>query len=136
MTTTRQTATLPAGITENGRMLNGDKEQTRAWAIVARYKGQWVQPVTVRCWMGRSRSASTVYASVWASGPGYRWFAGHGKAGGYGYCRHSAAVGAAISSAGIKLARSISGVGDSAVEEALQAIARALGYRVFTIVRL
>lgn len=130
-----QTAKLPAAPTENGKMLDGEKEQTRAWAIVARHKGKWVQPITVRCWMGRSRNASTVYASVWASGPG-RWYAGHGTAGGYGYCRHSAAVGAAFDSAGIKLARSISGVGESAVEEALCATARALGYRSFTIVRL
>lgn len=130
----KQVATLPeATHSENGRMHDGDKEQTRFYAVVARVKGEWEQPITVRVWMGRSRSASVVYASIWASGPG-RHYGGHGRAGGYGYCKPSAAIGAAIRSAGITLAQRIDGVGDGAIRDALRAIARALGYRDVCIV--
>jgi len=53
---------------------------------------------------------------------------GSGSAGGYGYCKMSAAAGEAIANAGITLSRSISGVGESAVCEAMHAIAAALGH--------
>jgi hypothetical protein len=130
----KQIEKLPAEThTENGRMLDGDKEQTAFYAVVVRRKGEWHEPVRARVWMGRSSSASVVYASVWASGAG-RWYAGHGRAGGYGYHKKSAAIDAAIRSSGITLSASISGVGDGAIRDALAAIARALGYRVFTIV--
>jgi hypothetical protein len=52
---------------------------------------------------------------------------GTGSAGGYGYHRPSAAAAEAISNAGITLSKSISGVGDTAIREALKAIAAALG---------
>lgn len=56
---------------------------------------------------------------------------GTGWAGGYGYHRPSAAAEAAIINAGFTLSKSISGVGDSAIEEAIKTIAKALGYKKF-----
>jgi hypothetical protein len=58
---------------------------------------------------------------------------GSGRAGGCGYHRGSAAAGAAISNAGFALAKSINGVGDSAIEEALCAIAKAIGIKSFVL---
>ena len=89
--------------------------------------------ITARCYMGRSASASTVYASIWINSPGYH-SSGKGKASGYGYHKESAAIGAAIESAGITLDQSIDGVGDAAIEEALKAIASALGFSHVLIV--
>jgi hypothetical protein len=53
---------------------------------------------------------------------------GTGKAGGYGYHRESAAAHDAITAAGYILSESISGVGESAIERALVAIATFHGY--------
>ena len=53
---------------------------------------------------------------------------GTGSAGGYGYHRPSAAAAEAIRNAGIELDGDISGRGDSAIEEAVKAIAEAVGY--------
>ena len=89
--------------------------------------------ITVRCYMGRSSSASVVYASIWINSPGYH-SSGKGKASGYGYHKESAAIAAAIESAGITLDQSIDGVGDAAIEEALKAIASALGFSHVLIV--
>lgn len=53
---------------------------------------------------------------------------GTGSAGGYGYHRPSAAAAEAIRNAGIELDKDISGVGDTAIEQAVKAIAEAVGY--------
>ncbi len=137
-------ATLPTSPQSNGRMLDRDKEQTKMFKVIAykagagRYSSDsasrnFCEPVTVRCWMGRSSSASVVYAAAWIN-EGANYSSGSGKAGGYGYCKHSAAIAAALRSAGVKLNKDISGVGESAVRDALAAIARALGFRQFVIV--
>jgi len=143
-------AKLPADNVYNGKNLSADKELVRSYNVVAIHKGEFRDCITVRCWMGRSRNASVTYATIWAQGPQDRSFMGHGRAGGYGYHRVSAAIQEAITSAGIELFGSpyssrgekpnfrkracIAGVGDSAVRHALEAIARALGYRKFTII--
>lgn len=127
----RQTAKLPTTPTYNGRWAD-NKEQTHALAVVAVKSGKFAQPVTVRWWMSRTADgASPVYCSIWTDGG-----AGHGRARGYGYDKRSAALAAALDSAGITLSKSIAGVGDSATREAVGAIARALGYRKTTIVEL
>ena len=56
------------------------------------------------------------------------WNSGGGNAGGYGYHRGSAAFEAALNDAGITLSKSISGAGESAMDEAMRAIALELGY--------
>jgi hypothetical protein len=80
------------------------------------------------------------YACLWVHVPGTRHpfdtpqiqegvhTSGSGSAGGYGYCKMSAAAGEAIRNAGFTLSRSINGVGESAVCEAMHAIAAELGH--------
>ena len=92
------------------------------------YKGEIVTPVTVRCFMGRSAQSSTVYACAWINGRGHER-SGAGQAGGHGYHKESAAIGAALDSAGVSLAQNIDGVGESAVKEAILAIVKKMGYR-------
>lgn len=127
-----QHATLPAEDTTNG-WWQDNKEQTSFWRVVALKSGEFKHPITVRVWYGRSRNASTCYAALWASNH-TRSLGGSGSAGGYGYHRESAAVDEAFRSAGIKLRLNINGAGESAIRDALTALAVALGYRKFSIV--
>lgn len=53
---------------------------------------------------------------------------GSGSAGGYGYCKQSAAAGEAIANAGFELSESISGRGESAIKSAVLAIASTCGW--------
>lgn len=91
----------------------------------------------------------TCYASIWIRGQNglmHSYGRGQGKAGGYGYHKPSAALADAINDAGITLhgdvygrtastaQASISGVGDSAMVAACEAIARAVtGKRRFIV---
>lgn len=75
----------------------------------------------------------TAYCALWISDK-TRYGRGQGKAGGGGYHKASAALADAIKDAGVELDRSISGVGDAAMEQACEAIARALtGKRRFIV---
>lgn len=142
-------AIFPKSGTQNARNLSGDKELVSEYHVIVYQDGEFHTPVHVMCWMGRSSSASTVYASVWVSDKrGDRWFSGHGSAGGYGYHKESAAIQEALNSAGIELRGDvygrddakknqpahIGGVGESAIRAALDAVARKCGYRKFTII--
>src|SRR5690606_3065831 len=87
-----------------------------------------VELAQARFWMARrSDGASPVYCSVWTYREG-RHTAGHGRARGYGYHRQSAALAAALDSAGITLAEPIDGRGDGAMRDALLAVGVAMGY--------
>lgn len=125
------------------------------WSIVTLHKRKLKTVVRAECRMSFSRNASTVYANLWVSGS--KETSGHGRAGGYGYHKISAAIADAITCAGIELYGSpyadkgvvmrqatssgklepedlkkrcsIHGVGDRAVNDALMAIAEAAGYR-------
>ena len=121
-------ATLPAVDVSNARQPN-KKELVRALSLVVVKKSEIQEVVTIRCYMGRSSSASVVYACIWVRVNGGRYTSGRGQAGGYGYHKISAAIGDAITSAGIKLDQDIDGRGDSSVREAMEAIGVALGYR-------
>lgn len=76
-------------------------------------------------------SAYTVYCVVWFHGYriGSASARGCGKAGGYGYHKPSAALDSALKDAGFSLSADIHGVGDSAMESALQAIAEHVGLK-------
>lgn len=77
--------------------------------------------VTLRIYSTQSRN----YACVWINnGAAGIHLSGGGYAGGYGYHRASAAAQAALNDAGVILGENISGVGDSAIERALLAVAR------------
>jgi hypothetical protein len=87
-------------------------------------------PVQLRLYgTGRTNSAC-----LWINHNGTHR-AASGIAGGCGYHRPSAAAGAAIAHAGIKLSQDIDGVGDNAIDEALCAIAEALGLTTYGITR-
>jgi hypothetical protein len=80
-------------------------------------------PVTIRLyWPG-----SVCYACIWVNGEAIHT-SGSGSAGGGGYCKASAAAGEAIRNAGFTLQSRIDGVGTNAIEQAVLAIAAAVGY--------
>lgn len=142
---------------DNGRNYADKKETTDTYNLIAYYKGEFYNLITCRTYMGRSPNASSIYASIWVhrphrTGKGELYCAGHGVAGGYGYHKASAAIGEAIESAGIELYGStyhvpkgekedftkrarINGVGSTAIESALIAIGRALGFTKLHLVK-
>ena len=136
MTYAKLTAKIPAATVEaykagtldtyTGKNYSGEKETVNSYNVVAVVKGRPVDVITCRIYMGRGRNSSTVYATVWLHGKEYHG-SGSGQAGGYGYNKESAAVDTALCMAGVKLSRSIHGTGET--REALEATARALGYR-------
>ena len=135
---------------QHGKNYGDKKETINQYNAVLIYKGKIVNPITARWYMGRSSSASVIYSSVWIGGE-YKAgkgisVAGTGSASGYGYCKQSAAFQFAIKDAGVKLYGSpyyigrdevedfkkechIDGAGMTAVENAMIAICKALGYR-------
>lgn len=138
-------AKLPTSSTENAKNLDGDKERVSSYNLIGvSAEGIPIEIIDCRVWMGRSTSASVVYASVWIRDKAKaRWYSGYGKAGGYGYHKESAAIAHAIDSAGVEFYGSayaqseevdysercyIAGVGQSAMDQAFFAIASALGY--------
>lgn len=129
------TATLPAQDTYNAKNLSVLKETVNTLQVVTVapkdhwQAGELVNPVSAVFYMGRSFSASIVYCSIWVHTADGRSVSGHGTAGGWGYHKESAALQDAISSAGIKLSKSVHGVGENAMRDALLAITKAAGYR-------
>lgn len=129
------------GKQKQNAMNHGVKKETVAqFRAVSFRDGEFHEPAKLVLYTGRSRGASVVYASLWVHGDNFHT-SGAGRAGGYGYCKYSAAAGAAIRSAGIELTgdvygrakdedepASIDGVGESAIRAALLAISAALGY--------
>lgn len=138
-------AVLPIVQVRNAKNLGNKKEIVGQYKLVGLRmidgKPDFREIVDLRLYMGRSSSASQVYASVWVHSADF-YTTGHGVAGGYGYCKRSASADSALKSAGIELfgtpygsqepdftkSASIHGVGESAIREALMAIGEALGY--------
>lgn len=75
------------------------------------------------------------YACLWYN-DSRRWASGTGSAGGYGYHRPSAAVAEAFENSGVKLLNDISGRGDEAIREALEALAKKLYPRRKTFIHV
>lgn len=69
------------------------------------------------------------YACIWVSKEPWGWSSGSGSAGGGGYHRPSASAQEAIERAGFSLSRPIDGRGESAIVEALFAIAKVIGVK-------
>lgn len=72
-------------------------------------------------------TGSRNYACLWVGKEPWGWASGSGSAGGCGYHRPSAAAQEAIDNAGFTLSRPIDGRGESAIVEALFAIAKLIG---------
>ena len=120
------TATLPRAARSNGKNMSGQKELVNAMSAVTVINGEMREVVIARWYKARkSVGASPVYASIWTNGAGF-YISGYGRATGYGYHKASAALSAAIDSAGIVLSERIDGVGDGAIRRAVEAIARAI----------
>lgn len=77
----------------------GQKETVSKFVVMDKNGKEFVD---CRVYIGRSRYASRVYASIWVNGNGV-YTSGKGSAGGYGYHKESAAIQDAIGSAGIEL---------------------------------
>lgn len=75
----------------------------------------------------------TVYRIVWIHSE--KPARGYGKAGGGGYHKRSAALGEALARAGVTLSEPINGRGDSAMDDALLALARHMGVTRPLVVR-
>ena len=123
-------------VSTQSNVVNYDKkkELISTWNVIVNSDDGLKNIITVRCYMGRSTNASTVYASIWVHSTDHQT-SGTSNAGGYGYHKASAAIAAAIESAGVTLNENIAGAGDSAIEQALEAIAQALGFDDCLIVR-
>jgi hypothetical protein len=87
------------------------------------------KPITLRLYGTGAKN----FACLWVNTHGLHT-SGSGSAGGYGYCRKSAAADEAISNAGFTLSKNIHGVGESAIKEALGAIAEAIGLSNYYLV--
>lgn len=119
---------------ENGRQSDKPLHSTIS-AIIrdsSAYDGSGLRDA-IKIKVYHSPRGSSFYASVWISIKDKRtgakvYASGRGSAGGYGYCKLSAACADAITSAGVKLSQSISGVGERAVEDALRAICKHFGH--------
>lgn len=73
------------------------------------------------------RPGTVARCSVWISSRGNGTYGrGQGEAGGGGYHKASAALDAALRDAGVRLSRAIAGVGDQAMRDACEAVARAV----------
>lgn len=122
-----------------------DKELVSAFSVIGKLNGELCEVVCCRSYMGRSANSSIVYSSIWVHGD--KHCSGKGSAGGYGYHKESAAIQAAITNAGIELfgpvyradytpaqkrkamktRTYIDGVGDDAIRDSLESIAKAAG---------
>lgn len=73
-----------------------------------------------------TKSGARNYACLWVTAEPF-YASGSGYAGGYGYHRPSAAAQEAFTSAGVTLSENIGGCGDSAIENAMRALAEHIG---------
>lgn len=113
---------------QNARNLSPKKETIKSLMLIARINGKLKTVIDARFYMSRSGDgASPVYCAMWVFGANEIYVSGKGKATGHGYHKSSAALQDAIDSAGFDLDQSIDGRGDSAMEEALQAIGHCVG---------
>lgn len=111
------------GINSNHRK---EDKFTDSYTIVAFENGKFSTPVELRIYSTQARN----YACLWVHS-GDIHASGSGWAGGYGYHRPSAAANEAIKAAGFKLSGPISGYGETIMQDALKAIAEALGHKTF-----
>ena len=118
----------------NGRQL--EKPVVSTFSAIIRdssaYDGSGLRDaITIKVY--KTPRGSMAYASVWLSFTDKRtgakvYASGRGSAGGYGYCKLSAACADALASAGVKLSQNIAGAGESAVEDALRTICKHFGH--------
>ena len=124
-----QQATLPAVPRANATNYGATKETIETRTLVVLDDDMMHKVVVARLYRSRRGDGSTpMYAAIWIRTRDGRMLSGRGSAGGCGYCKRSAAIGQAVTSAGVRLAVDIEGRGMGAVDDALHAIANAAGY--------
>lgn len=115
------------GAQSNARNHDSKKETVQTLRLIARMGGKLSVVCDARFYMSRTGDgASPVYCALWVSGND-TYTSGRGIARGYGYHKMSGALSEAIESAGFKLDKDISGVGQEAMREAMLAIAQCIG---------
>lgn len=126
MTAKFKTLTNPPKFNINHRKENHFNRQVTAIAI--NKDGRAYDAVTLRIYVTDAKSYACVWTNSNCSWENAKdcWRNGSGSASGYGYHRASAAVEEAIYNAGIELSEPIGGRGDSAIREAVKAIAEAM----------
>ena len=92
-------------------------------------QSRFIKPVSVKVWMGRSSSATTVYASVWLRNRKGEFSSGRGSASGGGYHKVSAAIEEAFCDAGVEFSKHWGGSGNSPIQEAIMLTGHKLGFR-------
>lgn len=97
-------------------------------AIVPDEKGKLFSAIDLRFYFVGRDGMSPTYACIWIVDRKGNFTSGGGKASGCGYHKPSAAAQDAMQAAGVTLSKSISGVGEGAIERALIAICEAMGY--------
>lgn len=108
-----------------GKNYGGEKETVTHKSVICIVDGKAIEPITYRAYMGRSKGAAVVYATIWAHSPECHR-SGSGQAGGYGYHKESAAAYEAAMACGFSFDRSLHGTGQ--IDQMLEAMALALGY--------
>jgi len=135
MTTTKKIEFAPIN-NINARAHRKENNFLNEFCLISFDKGEFTTPVTLRIYGTNAMN----YACLWIGGnfagfEGYLSASGSGSAGGYGYHRPSAAAAIAFEKAGVKLPFSIDGRGESAIEDALKALAKHLKIKKFYIHR-
>lgn len=103
-----------------------DKFSEQFSGIVCR-DGKMYEAVILRIYRTDSRAYACLWTMgnyAWGQAESGLWRSGSGRAGGGGYHKASAAAASAVKAAGIELSESIHGAGDSAIMNAVEAIAR------------
>lgn len=98
---------------QNAYAMDGKREEINRLRVMLAHGGQLHTLADARLYMGRSSRSSVVYCSVWLSNSGAVYAmetgaesidaSGRGDAGGWGYHKQSAALGSALSAAGVEL---------------------------------
>jgi hypothetical protein len=133
MTTTKKLTFAPVyGI--NAKAHRRENNFLNEFCLISFEKGEFKEVATLRVYGTNAKN----YVCLWISGEfkgyeGYVSASGSGSAGGYGYHRPSAAAADAFKSAGVDLPFDISGRGDSAINDALNALAKHLKLKNYTI---
>jgi hypothetical protein len=133
MTTTKKLAFNPVyGI--NAKAHRRENNFLNEFCLISFEKGEFKEVATLRVYGTNAKN----YACLWIGGEfkgyaGYISASGSGSAGGYGYHRPSAAAADAFKSAGVGLPFDISGRGESAINDALNALAKHLKLKNYTI---
>ena len=121
-------AALHPGEYRNAKGQANNQERLQTWALRPHSDPEQTLAEFATYISRSGDGASPVHCSIWLhTQTEYR--SGQGKASGYGYCKTSAAIGAALESAGIELLSSCRGSGEHAAKIAVEAAIRAMGFK-------